>query len=74
MGNAPRRPEVSNDCGYSNDGAVHGGHRFLRPISDRLCKERRSHRILFVGRLHRGSVELAIPEVRKLKTTLRRVA
>jgi len=39
-----------------------------------LCKERRSHRILFVGRLHRGSVELAIPEVRKLKTTLRRVA
>jgi hypothetical protein len=39
-----------------------------------LCKERRSHRILFVGRLHRGSIELAIPEAGKLKTTLRRVA
>lgn len=39
-----------------------------------LCTERRSHRVLFVGRLHRGSVELPIPEAQKLKTTLRRVA
>jgi hypothetical protein len=39
-----------------------------------LCKERRSHRILFVGRLHRGSVEFQIPEARKLRTSLRRVA
>ena len=67
-------PKFQNDCGYSDDGDMHHTDRILSPISDRLVQRRPSHQIRFVGRLLRGSVELAISEARKLKTTLRRVA